>query len=90
MGRAMTRTELAAAQFALSAYDSAERLADALEPQRRRATSVVRNLDAISSRARDALWDLTGLLPNEVNMTDLNTESPAPWTNALGRGKAGG
>jgi hypothetical protein len=82
----MTRPELEAAQFLLGVAQGGGKLADLLDPERGAPGAygspahVAHGLASLASKAARLLQELTGRMPHEVSMVELNTEHPAAWT----------
>ena len=76
----MSKRDLELAQFFLITYQSAHAHAEQLDPHRTCGSFVVRKLDAILIKAASGFMDITGRVPREVSLHDLNTSTPAEWT----------
>jgi hypothetical protein len=76
----VTRRELEIAQFLLGTYTRAQQLADKVDPRRAFRNEHARELDGIAARAGDAFSALVGRAARHVEITELNTLTPAEWT----------
>ena len=78
----MTKDDLALAGFLKMVAEGADRWADRIDPERSFANWQSSQLDAIASKAAYTFGLLVGLgrRPRDVSSADLNTESPAAWT----------
>lgn len=75
----MTQMQLNQAQALLTIFESANRILDSGVI----SEELSRDSGHILSYATHAFICLTGRMPSDVSRTDLNTESPASWTNEV-------
>ena len=80
----MTKRELEYAQFLKRVYESAQEFADEIDPKRRRVQGLAQVFDGLGGTAWGAFFRLTLRHPGDVAMHELNTESPAEWTQREG------
>lgn len=77
----MTKSQLIQAQALFTIFESANRILDT----RLKTKELTRDSRQILSHAAHAFVCLTGRMPSEVSRVELNTDSPATWTNEVGR-----
>ena len=76
----MTKKELEIAQYLHHTATRAEKLANDVDPKMKRESLLAVSLDSLRKRSRHAFSQLVGRTVEDVDSSELNTNSPAAWT----------
>jgi hypothetical protein len=74
------KDKLELAQFLWDTRANADRLSDRLDPQRKRATELSRQIGCVGAKAGEAFANLTGFGTYKItSITQLSTDRPPQW-----------